>query len=937
MCPFSYLQSTQYDARGLVVSSTNADGSKVTYQYDALGREKAFADELGRRSETEYDAAGRVVKTIGAARVLNAEAVMIYDPASRVIEERDALGRATRYEYDGVGRLTATVGPNGQRSTTEYDAAGRVTAMVDALGHRTEYKLNASGNVVEEVDALGNVTQYRYDALDRQVLTLDANGLQRSKVYYDAIGQVTSVRDARAYLTQMRYDAVGQRTAVIDALGQTTTYAYNARGELVQETDALGRTTTHSYDAAGQRISQTDAKGQITHWTYDVRGRLTGESHSDGTSIANLYNAAGELTRMTDETGVTLYRYDGLGRQTYVRYSTGHELNYTLDVAGQRTGLRDLNAALSNSASETLYQYDASGRLTQLTNPKGEVTSFSYDALDRVTQKTLANGVVETHVFDEAGRETRVRQRTASGTLFSSFISVYDNLNQRTQVSERDGSVTTYSYDADGQLLSETRTGTHPYAIAYAYNAVGNRTSHVENGLTTTYTYDACNALVSQRTRNSSKVTVSQGTTQCDANGNVTAQTQDGQTTTYLWNTQNYLTKVTAPDGSSESYTYCGEGIRRTVVNASGTRTFIRDGKNILLETDASRAPIRRYTHRGEMWGELISLSQGGASRYYGFDGSANTRLLTDESAGVSDRYLYSAFGEELEVTGSSANPLRFGGEVGYYRDDAERVYVRARHLDVSAGRWVSRDPIGFGGGDWNLYRYVENNPTNQIDPSGLQATPIPQPCPVPPSITPCDAAKQRKKQACSGPPRTCNPNSSKKSSREYKRILNTKNEKIICPAIRIRIANGIKCLRARYAVTQICFEGIQSQDHFDEEIIAYAVMEECIKELERHCKESHRNRLPKPQPVLVPEKGKQPVQSSRPYRVIARRGTPVWSGVHAILAAFGIVIIGAIAIIVVGDDVTLVGVADDGLLVPLGAAAAALSRYLAPALRMAG
>ena len=335
-----------------------------------------------------------------------------------------------------------------------------------------------------------------------------------------------------------------------------------------------------------------------------------------------------------------------------------------------------------------------------------------------MTQKTLANGVIETHTFDAAGRETKVEQRNASGVL-SSFTSVYDNVNQRTSVSEAGGSATAYAYDDDGQLLSETRTGNHPYSIAYVYDEVGNRTRKVEGDLTTSYVYDDANELVSQETRDSSHVVVSQGTSSYDANGNVTQQVEDGQITSFIWNPQNYLMSVRAPDGSSESYAYCGEGIRRTVTNASGLRRFIRDGQNILLEADGNGATIRRYTHMGESWGALLSLHEGQSSRYYGFDGNANTRVLTDASGAVSDAYLYSAFGEELQMSGSSANPLRFGGEVGYYRDEAERVYVRARHLDVSDGRWLSRDPIGFGGGDWNLYRYVGNDPTVLVDPSG--------------------------------------------------------------------------------------------------------------------------------------------------------------------------------------------------------------------------
>jgi hypothetical protein len=45
---------------------------------------------------------------------------------------------------------------------------------------------------------------------------------------------------------------------------------------------------------------------------------------------------------------------------------------------------------------------------------------------------------------------------------------------------------------------------------------------------------------------------------------------------------------------------------------------------------------------------------------------------------------------------------------------------VRARFLDTVKGRWPSRDSIGYLAGDWNLYRYVGNNPATSVDPSGL-------------------------------------------------------------------------------------------------------------------------------------------------------------------------------------------------------------------------
>ncbi|MHC1727321.1 MAG: RHS repeat-associated core domain-containing protein [Syntrophobacteraceae bacterium] len=48
--------------------------------------------------------------------------------------------------------------------------------------------------------------------------------------------------------------------------------------------------------------------------------------------------------------------------------------------------------------------------------------------------------------------------------------------------------------------------------------------------------------------------------------------------------------------------------------------------------------------------------------------------------------------------------------------------YMRARYYDPGVGRFISEDPIGFAGGDVNLYGYVANDPINAIDPFGLDA-----------------------------------------------------------------------------------------------------------------------------------------------------------------------------------------------------------------------
>ena len=117
--------------------------------------------------------------------------------------------------------------------------------------------------------------------------------------------------------------------------------------------------------------------------------------------------------------------------------------------------------------------------------------------------------------------------------------------------------------------------------------------------------------------------------------------------------------------------------------------------------------------------GEVISEKRGGVRRQYVPDPLGSTIALLDGSQSQTDTFTYWPYGEEKSRTGTTPTPFRFVGTWGYYRDSATRNYVRARYLDATKTRWISKDPIGFDGGDWNLYRYVKNRAVLEIDPSG--------------------------------------------------------------------------------------------------------------------------------------------------------------------------------------------------------------------------
>jgi RHS repeat-associated protein len=78
----------------------------------------------------------------------------------------------------------------------------------------------------------------------------------------------------------------------------------------------------------------------------------------------------------------------------------------------------------------------------------------------------------------------------------------------------------------------------------------------------------------------------------------------------------------------------------------------------------------------------------------------------------------YDEFGNVISDSNPSLQPFRFAGCL--YDDLVKTCRFGARDYDPETGRFTSKDPILFDGGDTNLYGYVASDPINHIDPSGL-------------------------------------------------------------------------------------------------------------------------------------------------------------------------------------------------------------------------
>jgi RHS repeat-associated protein len=100
-------------------------------------------------------------------------------------------------------------------------------------------------------------------------------------------------------------------------------------------------------------------------------------------------------------------------------------------------------------------------------------------------------------------------------------------------------------------------------------------------------------------------------------------------------------------------------------------------------------------------------------------DHLGSVRLVVNAATGeVVQRMDYDAFGRVLNDTNPGFQPFGFAG--GLYDDDTGLVRFGARDYDAYSGRWTAKDPILFGAGAANLYQYVNSDPVNLIDPTGL-------------------------------------------------------------------------------------------------------------------------------------------------------------------------------------------------------------------------
>ena len=464
------------------------------------------------------------------------------------------MGMKAAYTYDAYGNVLATVNQKAEgealiRTEAEYNAASGTDAEGNALDNGGNY-------LVKSKDARGNaVTRELNEDFTLQSVT-DPTG-QAVEYAYDAAKRVTGVEttaDGKTYKNAYTYEndrirTVSHNTSSDTATDVTYTFDY----------DGLGRKTTVKVgeQTLSTNVYRDDRSGLLEEVQYGNGGKVS-YAHDDFDRLTGVaYDGAdpGSAPRYT-------YEYGANGQAAVVHDNHLHrsmQTEYDLAERPMQSTLRDEEGNVLYRATLT---YDAQNRLETFRERVGEErhkTAFTYDRDSRVTRMDYDTdkGKVE-YAYDSLGRIAS-RKVTSGGNAYETVYTFVKGAEE-------------YGANATTPLVASIRQGEGASAMnfAYEYDSRGNITAETRNGKVTTYSYDALGQLIRVNDPNDPTAGES-GTTwvyEYDRGGNILSKSYHSYTTgtpgvaidtiAYSYTDNNWKDKLTAYDGQTITYDAIG-------------------------------------------------------------------------------------------------------------------------------------------------------------------------------------------------------------------------------------------------------------------------------------------------------------------------------------------------------------------------------------------
>lgn len=691
------------DYRG---AEKNPFGYKNIYYFDNKGRDVRMerrdnAGDLVYAEEKGYDAHDRLrVYTDMETNITRFD----YDGEQNLTGVTNALGQVTTYKYDPGNsyRLTDMIGPLKRGAVYEYDPDNKnrlasVTKYVfnednsrdsavkakDGPQLEIEKDIKASYEYHTELFKKGLVSKVK-DARDRQIETdYDKYGNPTFSQHTSQLNGVTF-----GYDSDRSMDKRGWMTSLEDQGKVKTLFDYYDDGKIKTITDPLGKATSISYYDDGTLWQKTDRnliKAEITPTPSGKVDKITyyDTKNNPSTLLAEVsytYNDHDQLETMVDSLGTTSYTYNSAGNVENITN------NAKLKINGVEHPFADLTVT---------HKYYASGNLKELTYPNDNKVKYTYDALNRLKTVTIVwTGNPETHTATYNYKNTTAALDN-SVAHFNGLTTTYgfDNADRLTSIGSTIASYT-FTVDPNGNIREAERAD----EVMSAFPAD-------DPGTIYTYGYND-----PAQPKNNRLISEGSNSYLYDDEG----QLKTAGASQYVFDYAHRLSSA----GDQLSNYYDGSGKRiLSVRNGIITRYIYDKFGNLIAEADGNNVITGYYIYGA---GLLAKITSTGEIYNYHFNQIGSTVAITDKDQTIVNKYSYDPFGSVLEETEGIDQPFKFVGQFGVMAEDNGLYYMRARYYDAKIGRFIREDPIGFEGGDVNLYAYAGNNPVNGIDPSGL-------------------------------------------------------------------------------------------------------------------------------------------------------------------------------------------------------------------------
>ena len=443
--------TSTFDTASKKVTNRTPAGRQGVATVDEKGR--VVAKEFGGLSATsyEYDGRGRLTKAITGAGANSRTVTYEYDLKDRVKSVTDPAGRSTSFEYDEAGRVTKQVLPDTREILYSYDANGNLTSLTPPgkPEHSFSYTERDQANQYS-APSVGwfeaNSTTYEYN-LDKQLTAVNRPGGEKLSLSYDAGGRPTKV------------------TAGTGADAPANTYAYDPQTGNVADVTAPDGKLSYAYDGF-LPTSETlagEVSGKVSY-KYDNNFWVSSVAVNSEAPINYYYDYDGLLNGAG---ALGIYRDPKHGAITGTRLNNMSDSN-TYDAFG---GLASYKTTFQNyyyNAPEdwfsASYKRDSLGRIVEKTEAVGDVAStyaYAYDGAGRLVEVRKDGQKVASYSYDKNGN--RLSETTLRGGTVEATYDAQDRLVKRGQAE--------YSYAPSGELKGKTEGG---QTTSYAYDAFGN-------------------------------------------------------------------------------------------------------------------------------------------------------------------------------------------------------------------------------------------------------------------------------------------------------------------------------------------------------------------------------------------------------------------------------------------------------------------------------